>query len=120
MMFRPTESRILWLQQFAEASAKRKARITHRDRLHRQPPYLLQAADPVRSPPRDAAIHEVPNSSSGEAKLPPGCEVTYDLQALISCVLCYDVPDGDVLRFEYDDFDTGTGDVPQPEITTRV
>jgi len=90
MMLRPTESRILWLQQFGRGlrqSESRDKTLTVVDYIgnHRsfllKPEALLHALyqlGPGEAPLR-AKLEEL---QRGDAELPSGCEITYDLSSI--------------------------------------
>lgn len=85
LMLRPTESQILWLQQFGRglrcAPGKERLKVVDYIGNHRvfliKPQTLLglERGDQVLA----AALREL---QQGEWKLPPGCEVTYELRAV--------------------------------------
>ncbi|MFC1526220.1 DEAD/DEAH box helicase family protein [Candidatus Latescibacterota bacterium] len=90
MMLRPTESRILWLQQFGRGLRQTPTRdktLTVVDYIgnHRsfllKPEALLHALfniGPGEAPLR-AKLEEL---QRGQAELPPGCEITYELSSI--------------------------------------
>ena len=85
LMLRPTESRILWLQQFGRGlrRAEGKSRLTVVDYIgnHKvflnKPMALLDLGNGHREI-GDALTRVV----SGDFELPPGCEITYDLASI--------------------------------------
>lgn len=85
LMLRPTESSIIWLQQFGRGLrlSDKKTHLTVVDYIgnHRvfltKARALLNVADGER--PLTLALEAVRKK---EAQFPPGCEVTYDLKAL--------------------------------------
>ena len=86
MMLRPTESRILWLQQFGRGlrRAEGKSHVNVIDYIgnHRtflQPPMLLLAGGSDRPGELLMALERL---ELGEFDLPAGCSVTYELEAL--------------------------------------
>jgi superfamily II DNA or RNA helicase/HKD family nuclease len=86
MMLRPTESRILWLQQFGRGlrRAKGKSHVNVIDYIgnHRtflQPPMILLAGGSDRPGELLMALERL---ERGEFDLPAGCSVTYELEAL--------------------------------------
>jgi superfamily II DNA or RNA helicase/diadenosine tetraphosphate (Ap4A) HIT family hydrolase len=86
MMLRPTESRILWLQQFGRGlrRAEGKSHVNVIDYIgnHRtflQPPMILLAGGSDRSGELLMALEQL---EKGEFDLPTGCSVTYELEAL--------------------------------------
>jgi len=86
MMLRPTESRILWLQQFGRGlrRAEGKSHVNVIDYIgnHRtflQPPMILLAGGSDRPGELLMALERL---ERGEIDLPAGCSVTYELEAL--------------------------------------
>ena len=86
MMLRPTESRILWLQQFGRGlrRAEGKSHVNVIDYIgnHRtflQPPMILLAGGSDRPGELLMALERL---EMGELDLPAGCSVTYELEAL--------------------------------------
>ena len=86
MMLRPTESRILWLQQFGRGLriAEGKTHLNVIDYIgnHRtflQPPMILLTNGGNRPGELLMALERL---ERGELELPAGCSVTYDLEAL--------------------------------------
>lgn len=86
MMLRPTESKILWLQQFGRGlrRSENKSHLTVIDYIgnHRtflQVPMLLLTA--ARSGPGQISM-ALQALERGELELPPGCSVEYELEAL--------------------------------------
>jgi superfamily II DNA or RNA helicase/diadenosine tetraphosphate (Ap4A) HIT family hydrolase len=86
VMLRPTESRILWLQQFGRGlrRAEGKSHVSVIDYIgnHRtflQPPMILLAGGSDRPGELLMALKHL---ERGELDLPAGCSVTYDLEAL--------------------------------------
>jgi superfamily II DNA or RNA helicase len=106
MMLRPTESRIVWLQQFGRglriASGKTKLKVIDYIGNHRT--FLVKPQMLFGVGPRAADIAEaLTRATTGRADLPPGCEVTYDLEAVnILRALLPSTPD--VFRAWYEDF----------------
>jgi hypothetical protein len=82
MMLRPTESKILFLQQLGpRPAAQRRQGAPGGTRLHRQPPGFLQkpqALFGVGSTYRALAAF-ARKAESGRLELPDGCYVNYDL-----------------------------------------
>ena len=84
LMLRPTESAILWMQQFGRGLRKAKNKVlkvvdyigNHRVFLNKPRTLLnLGAGD-------GSIAHALELLERGEGDLPPGCEVTYDLEAI--------------------------------------
>ncbi len=85
MMLRPTESRILWLQQLGRGLrlAKGKTHLNVIDYIGNHRTFLLQAQVLFDLGSGDAEIAQALRSlEEGKPELPPGCEVTYDLEAV--------------------------------------
>jgi hypothetical protein len=108
MMLRPTESRILWLQQFGRGlrTAPGKDHLRVIDYIGNHRTFLLKPQTLFNLAPGDAAIREVLNLvQRGDASLPPGCEVTYELKAIeILRALLRPGTEADVVRFYYEEF----------------
>lgn len=108
MMLRPTESRILWLQQFGRGLrvAEGKERLTVIDYIGNHRTFLLKPQTLFDLPVGDSHIERTLNLlGRGDAELPPGCELTYDLEAVeIIRALLRTPQHEDVLRFAYEDF----------------
>lgn len=85
MMLRPTESRILWLQQFGRGlrNAAGKPYLTVIDYIGNHRAFLIKprALFGLGDGFRDVALM-LERVLNGTAELPPGCEVTYDLAAI--------------------------------------
>lgn len=85
MMLRPTESRILWLQQFGRGlrRAEGKDRLTVIDYIGNHRSFLVK---PQALFELGSAHVEISRAlqllRTGSADLPPGCEVTYELEAV--------------------------------------
>jgi superfamily II DNA or RNA helicase/diadenosine tetraphosphate (Ap4A) HIT family hydrolase/HKD family nuclease len=108
LMLRPTESRILWLQQFGRG-------------LRHQPGKTLQVIDYIGnhrvflnkaralfnlgSGDREVA-QTLDFLDAGTLELPPGCSVTYELEALeiLRSLIRSTTSRGDLLREYYEDF----------------
>jgi superfamily II DNA or RNA helicase/diadenosine tetraphosphate (Ap4A) HIT family hydrolase/HKD family nuclease len=117
MMLRPTESRILWLQQFGRglrvSEGKDHLRVidyigNHRTFLLKpQTLFGLGRGDYELSMALEAAL-------KGEADLPPGCEATYELEAvnILRALLKQPKPD-EALRIWYDEFKESHGERPR-------
>lgn len=85
LMLRPTESRVLWLQQFGRGLRKSEGKrsLTVVDYIGNHRIFLLkpQALLGIGSDRRDLA-RALDQYEVGLLELPPGCEVTYELEAL--------------------------------------
>jgi superfamily II DNA or RNA helicase/diadenosine tetraphosphate (Ap4A) HIT family hydrolase len=108
MMLRPTESRLLWLQQFGRGLRKfaTKPHLTVIDYIGNHRTFLLKPQTLFQLPPGDSAIDRtLKQVLAGEADLPPGCEVTYDLRAVDIIRGLLRLPKGDeALKTYYEDF----------------
>ena len=85
MMLRPTESRILWLQQFGRGLRKApgKERLTVIDYIGNHRVFLLKPQTLFGLPSGDRQIFNLlERLRKGTEELPPGCEVTYELEAV--------------------------------------
>ena len=116
MMLRPTESRLLWLQQFGRGlrRAESKTHLNVIDYIGNHRTFLLKPQTLFQLGPGDAAIDRTLNQViAGEADLPPGCEVTYDLRAVDIIRSLLRLPkDGEALRLYYEDFRERYGSRP--------
>jgi len=84
LMLRPTESKILWLQQFGRGLRKSSAekRLVVIDYIGNHRTFLLKPQTLFNLPPGDAEVQQLLEKlDAGTADLPPGCEVTYELEA---------------------------------------
>lgn len=85
MMLRPTESKILWLQQFGRGLRKApgKGHLTVIDYIGNHRVFLLKPQTLFGLPPGDREILRLlERLRNGTQELPPGCEVVYDLEAI--------------------------------------
>ncbi len=85
MMLRPTESRILWLQQFGRGLrlAEGKDHLTVVDYIGNHRTFLLKPQTLLGLDKGDREIAlALEQLEKGEFELPPGCEVTYELEAV--------------------------------------
>jgi len=108
MMLRPTESRILWLQQLGRGlrRSEGKTHLTVIDYIGNHRQFLLK---PQALFDLGAGDHEVARIlrelRDGTADLPPGCAVTYDLAVVdILQSLLRPPSKDDALRMHYEDF----------------
>jgi len=85
MMLRPTESPVLWMQQFGRGlrlSNPGKV-LTVIDYIGNHRVFLLKPRTLFRlGPGRDELLFTLKHLREGKADLPPGCEVTYELEAI--------------------------------------
>jgi len=101
MMLRPTESQVIWLQQFGRGLRKRPGKTlkvidyigNHRSFLTKV--RALFALDGTAG--ADAIRMHLLDARSSQLVLPPGCEVTYELEALD--ILFALLPRSDQARF---------------------
>jgi superfamily II DNA or RNA helicase/diadenosine tetraphosphate (Ap4A) HIT family hydrolase/HKD family nuclease len=109
MMLRPTESRILWLQQLGRGLRKTegKDRLNVIDYIGNHKTFLLKPQTLFDLPAgRQPILNFLDRYRDGEVDLPPGCEVTYDLEAIEILRKLVQPVRGDVaaLRRYYEDF----------------
>jgi superfamily II DNA or RNA helicase/diadenosine tetraphosphate (Ap4A) HIT family hydrolase/HKD family nuclease len=109
MMLRPTESRVLWMQQFGRGlrKAEGKPHVTVVDYIGNHRTFLIKPQTLLALPEGDVAIAQaLERAVAGTLHdLPPGCEVTYDLEAVeILRGLLRTVPRGEALASWYTDF----------------
>ena len=108
LMLRPTESRILWLQQFGRGLriAPGKPHLTVVDYIGNHRTFLLKPQTLLSLGASHAEIaHALEQVEAGTATLPPGCEVTYELGAIDILRSLLRIPkDDDALRAYYLDF----------------
>jgi len=117
MMLRPTESQIVWLQQFGRGLRKHgDKRLKVIDYIGNHRSFLLKARTLlalVGGGDRElyAALEKV---QARDFELPPGCEVTYDLEALniMRALLRIPANQSDALRDYYLDFRERNGQRP--------
>ena len=109
MMLRPTESRILWIQQLGRGlrKAEGKSHLTVIDYIGNHRTFLLKPQTLFQLPSGDSAIRDaLDRLQAGTMELPPGCEVTYDLKAIevLRALLRIPRAELDALRRFYEDF----------------
>ena len=116
MMLRPTESTILWMQQFGRGlrKAEHKSHLTVIDYIGNHRIFLNKPRTLLNLAAGDQSIERALNLLlAGELTLPPGCEVTYDLKAIeILRLLLKPVSDNDALQAYYLDFRERYGQRP--------
>ncbi len=84
LMLRPTESRILWLQQFGRGLRKQEGKVLHViDYIGNHRVFLtkIRAMFDLGNADREVAFL-LDRIQEGKAELPPGCSVTYDLEVV--------------------------------------
>jgi superfamily II DNA or RNA helicase/diadenosine tetraphosphate (Ap4A) HIT family hydrolase/HKD family nuclease len=107
MMLRPTESRIVWMQQFGRGlrKAEHKDHLTVVDYIGNHRTFLLKPQVLLGLPPITAAVAEaLTRAEAHTLDLPPGCEVTYDLRAIEILRALLPAPTHDAVRAWYEDF----------------
>jgi superfamily II DNA or RNA helicase/diadenosine tetraphosphate (Ap4A) HIT family hydrolase len=116
MMLRPTESPVVWLQQFGRGLRRHgDKRLTVIDYIGNHRTFLLKARTllEVEGGNNRALRAALERLQSGDHPLPPGCSVTYDLEALnILRALLPPAPATDALREYYEDFRDRHGQRP--------
>jgi superfamily II DNA or RNA helicase/HKD family nuclease/diadenosine tetraphosphate (Ap4A) HIT family hydrolase len=118
MMLRPTESQIVWLQQFGRGLRKHgDKRLTVIDYIGNHRSFLVKVKSLLAIEPGggDRALMNALQAAQAHAlELPPGCEVTYELEALDILRALLRVPTGqaDALRAYYVDFKERHGQRP--------
>ncbi len=119
LMLRPTESTILWTQQFGRGLriATDKTHLTVIDYIGNHRIFLAKARTLLNLSPGHAELDRALNLlQARKFDLPPGCEVTYDLKAVeILKNLITDQSDGSaeaILKAAYLDFRERTGQRP--------
>jgi len=117
MMLRPTESQIVWLQQFGRGLRKHgDKRLTVIDYIGNHRSFLLKARtllDIAQGGDR-ALFAALERAQANELDLPPGCAVTYELEALniMRALLRVPADPADALREYYVDFRDRNGQRP--------
>ena len=85
MMLRPTESKILWLQQFGRGLrlSDPNKRLKVIDYIGNHRTFLLKPQTLFSLPAGDQNVQNLlERVQAGTAELPPGCHVTYDLKSI--------------------------------------
>jgi superfamily II DNA or RNA helicase/diadenosine tetraphosphate (Ap4A) HIT family hydrolase len=115
LMLRPTESRILWLQQFGRGLRCRPGKVlTVVDYIGNHRVFLTKTRSlfDLGDANRDVAL-ALDRLEQGTAELPPGCEVTYELEAIrILRALIRPTGQGEALEEYYRDFRERNGRRP--------
>jgi superfamily II DNA or RNA helicase/diadenosine tetraphosphate (Ap4A) HIT family hydrolase len=116
MMLRPTESRILWLQQFGRGLrvAAGKSHLNVIDYIGNHRTFLIKPQTLFDLPAGHMAIEETLRQyQAGTLELPAGCDVTYDLETInILKSLIQRTTIANALRFYYQDFLDRNGQRP--------
>ena len=117
-MLRPTESRILWLQQFGRGlrCAEDKERLTVVDYIGNHRVFLNKPMALLGAGSNHREIQEaLDRAEQDKFELPPGCEVTYDLEAIEVLRGLLRIPTGEAasaLRDWFEEFRERTGARP--------
>ncbi|HEV8483775.1 MAG TPA: DUF3427 domain-containing protein, partial [Blastocatellia bacterium] len=109
MMLRPTESRIIWLQQFGRGLRRGNfgKKLTVIDYIGNHRTFLIKPQTLFGLPAGDSHIlNLLERLEAGTAELPPGCEVTYELEAkdILKALLRIPADAVDLIRRRYKDF----------------
>jgi len=109
MMLRPTESRIVWLQQFGRGLRRSDPdkKLTVIDYIGNHRAFLLKPQALFGLQPGDREIYNLMlRLDSGTAELPPGCEVTYELEVkdILKSLLRVGASATEILKNRYEDF----------------
>jgi superfamily II DNA or RNA helicase/diadenosine tetraphosphate (Ap4A) HIT family hydrolase len=108
MMLRPTESKILWLQQFGRGLRRAPDKtLKVIDYIGNHRVFLLKPQTLFGLPSGDREIFNLlERLRNGSEELPPGCEVTYDLEAveILKSLLRRTAGQADALDRYYQDF----------------
>ena len=108
LMLRPTESPVIWLQQFGRGLRKAdgKDRLSVIDYIGNHRIFLTKARTLLQVGEGERALAQrLAEIRRGEVGLPEGCEITYDLEALdILERLIRKTDEGDELEAFYRDF----------------
>jgi superfamily II DNA or RNA helicase/HKD family nuclease len=111
MMLRPTESRIVWLQQFGRGlrldDTKPTKKLTVIDYIGNHRSFLLKPQTLFNLPGGDREVlNLLERVDAGAAELPPGCEVTYELETknILRALLRTTGSATDLLTRRYQDF----------------
>jgi hypothetical protein len=114
LMLRPTESRSLWLQQFGRGLRylpEKTLQVIDYIGNHRIFLTKAKALFDAANPDREAAFALAP-LLDGKLELPPGCSVTYDLEAKDILRSLIRTGGGDLLKQYYTDFRDTHGSRP--------
>lgn len=116
MMLRPTESRIIWLQQFGRGLRKGAPdkKLTVIDYIGNHKSFLVKAMALFNlNDDRHSLSKLLDDVERGEVEMPPGCEVTYELETIdIYRQLLRPKPAEDLLFQRYQDFLDQNGSRP--------
>lgn len=133
LMLRPTESRILWIQQFGRGlrKAEGKPHLKVLDYIGNHRTFLIKTQTLFDLPPGDGVLAHalqvleegpmVGPFEKGGLRLPPGCEVNYDLKAVsILRALLRPQSAKDALRVFYEEFRERNGQRPRAAETMHA
>jgi len=115
MMLRPTESRIIWLQQFGRGLRKAagKDHLAVIDYIGNHRTFLLKPQTLLGlGPGRSEVLNALIRLESHQFELPPGCEVTYDVEAVNILRALVGTPPTEVVSARYRDFEDLNGARP--------
>lgn len=109
MMLRPTESRIIWLQQFGRGLRRGNfsKTLTVIDYIGNHRTFLMKPQTLFGLPAGDRHIMNLLEKlEAGDFELPPGCEVTYEFEAknILKALLRVQHDPVDLIRRRYQDF----------------
>lgn len=109
MMLRPTESRILWLQQFGRGLRRSdpSKKLTVIDYIGNHRSFMLKPQALFNLPPGEREVlNLLERLETGTAELPPGCEVTYELEVkdIFRSLLSRSDSAVELLKRRYQDF----------------
>ena len=118
MMLRPTESRVLWLQQFGRGlrQAEGKSHLTVIDYIGNHRTFLIKPQTLLALPPGDSHLADALDRVAAHRALdlPPGCEVVYELETIgILRALLRAPREHEALRTWYEDFRERNGARPR-------
>lgn len=108
LMLRPTESVVIWLQQFGRGlrRAEGKSHLAVIDYIGNHRTFLTKARALLRADGGDRSLSVALDAvRAGRFELPDGCEITYDLEALnLMQRLLRRTGQGDVMAAYFQDF----------------
>jgi superfamily II DNA or RNA helicase/HKD family nuclease/diadenosine tetraphosphate (Ap4A) HIT family hydrolase len=116
LMLRPTESSVIWMQQFGRGlrRAVGKERLTVIDYIGNHRSFLTKVRALLQSGPGDRALAlKFEELLAGISVMPAGCEITYELEAIdLIQSLLKPTARGDALESFYADFKMRFGQRP--------
>ncbi|MEP6494796.1 MAG: DUF3427 domain-containing protein [bacterium] len=115
MMLRPTESQIIWMQQFGRGLRWQQGkRLRVIDYIGNHRSFLIKPRTLLQLAAGDASVaYALDELDAGTFELPPGCSVTYELEAKdILRSLLRKTGRGEALRDYYTDFSESHGARP--------